>query len=375
MKHDLKHNQFHYFEKQQLEDYLNDMAKKGKYLTKINSQYLVFKSEPIHQIYYFVDVYSQKDGFVDVPQKEEYFEYFQSNGYELLDYCEPFYIFTCLQDKPIHTDESIEKEVIRKTSHRYILSKLFLSIGWIFVVWVNFSIDVMSVSNDYWLVGLLVWLCILLEDFIGSIYPYIKYKLTKNVQYSYIHILKRTYNTTLLFACTLLLFAIFIAKMPYTAYGVIVGIYLLFSIAGSCWIGKSENIWLAMKIPLVIFCIGVIVSFFYGISEMGYPQINLPFAPQEPYHLFQQSSLAGYVDYQSTDGDQLVYFESYCDQIYPIVFNNMLINEHYKKTTDQGYDIYYINEDDVIVCKGHRFLRGNHQLLNSDTKRYLEFGW
>ena len=92
MKHDLKHNQFHYFEKQQLEDYLNDMAKKGKYLTKINSQYLVFKSEPIHHIYYFVDVYSQKDGFVDVPQKEEYFEYFQSSGYELLDYCEPFYI-------------------------------------------------------------------------------------------------------------------------------------------------------------------------------------------------------------------------------------------------------------------------------------------
>ena len=29
MKHELKYNQFDYFEKQLLEDYLNEMAKKG----------------------------------------------------------------------------------------------------------------------------------------------------------------------------------------------------------------------------------------------------------------------------------------------------------------------------------------------------------
>ena len=42
MNHELKYNKFHYFEKQQLEDYINEMAKNGKYLTKIHSQYLVY---------------------------------------------------------------------------------------------------------------------------------------------------------------------------------------------------------------------------------------------------------------------------------------------------------------------------------------------
>lgn len=82
MNHELKYNKFHYFEKQQLEDYINEMAKNGKYLTKIHSQYLVFKTEPVHEIYYYVDVYSKKDGFINIPQKEEYFEYFQENGYQ-----------------------------------------------------------------------------------------------------------------------------------------------------------------------------------------------------------------------------------------------------------------------------------------------------
>lgn len=31
MNHELKYNKFHYFEKQQLEDYINEMAKNGKY--------------------------------------------------------------------------------------------------------------------------------------------------------------------------------------------------------------------------------------------------------------------------------------------------------------------------------------------------------
>ena len=51
MNHELKYNKFHYFEKQQLEDYINEMAKKGKYLTKIHSQYLVFKTEPVQDVY------------------------------------------------------------------------------------------------------------------------------------------------------------------------------------------------------------------------------------------------------------------------------------------------------------------------------------
>jgi hypothetical protein len=375
MKHELKYNQFHYFEKQQLEDYLNEMAKKGKYLTKIHSQYLVFKSEPIHQIYYYIDVYSQKDGFVDVPQKEEYFEYFQSSGYELLDYCEPFYIFTSLENKPIHTDEDVEKELIRKTSHRHLLSDFFFCTCWMIILWMKFSIDVFSVSSDYWLMNIVLWLFVLLGYFVASIYPYLKYKLTKKVEYSYIHILKRSYHTALIFACLLSLLAVIIAKTPYITYGIIIGVYLLLCLIGNYLIGKTENIWLAMKIPLITFCFTAIISFFYLISGVGYPQMNMPLTTQKPYIVFQQSSLAGYVNYQDTDGNRLAYFESYCDQIYPIVFNNMLINEHYKKTTDQGYDIYYINEDDVIVSKGYRFLRGNHQLLNTDTKRYLEFGW
>ena len=69
MNHELKYNKFHYFEKQQLEDYINEMAKNGKYLTKIHSQYLVFKTEPVHEIYYLSLIHIQ-DAYPIKPNPE-----------------------------------------------------------------------------------------------------------------------------------------------------------------------------------------------------------------------------------------------------------------------------------------------------------------
>lgn len=375
MNHELKYNKFHYFEKQQLEDYINEMAKNGKYLTKIHSQYLVFKTEPVHEIYYYVDVYSKKDGFINIPQKEEYFEYFQKNGYQLLDYCEPFSIFTSTQARPIHTDEKVEKDVISKTSHRHFIYDFFMSACGLFLFWAYFSLDVLSISNDYWIMSILFWLFIFLNVFIANIYPFVKYKLTKKVNYTYIHILKRSYYTSILIACLFSLIAVILAKMPYITYEIIIIIYIIVGVVGSCFINKTENIWFALKIPLTLFCLAGLISISYFISGTAYPKVNLPIAAEKPYIIFQQSSLACYVNYEVADSNQLMYFESYSEGLYPIVLKNLLSYSHYTKTTDRGYDLYFISEDNVLVCRDNRILRGNHQLLNTETKKYLEFGW
>ena len=291
MNHDLKYNKFHYFERQQLEDYLNEMAKKGQYLTKIHSQYLVFKTEPIHEIYYYVDVYSKKDGFINIPQEEEYFEYFQENGYQLLDYCEPFYIFTSTQDRPIYTDKEVEKEVICQTSHRHFISDFFMSACWLFLFWVYFSLDVFSVSSDYWIMNILLWLFLFLNGFIANIYPYMKYKLTKKVNYTYIHILKRSYYTSILIACLFSLLAVVLAKMSYITYGLIIIIYIIVGVIGSRYIERTENIWLALKFPFTLFCLATIFSISCFIAGVAYPKVDLPIASEKPFTIFQQSSL------------------------------------------------------------------------------------
>ena len=54
MNHELKYNKFHYFEKQQLEDYINEMAKNGKYLTKI--LYLIFDYPHKHYTFKYFEV-------------------------------------------------------------------------------------------------------------------------------------------------------------------------------------------------------------------------------------------------------------------------------------------------------------------------------
>ncbi|MFR1296371.1 MAG: hypothetical protein ACLSBH_13595 [Coprobacillus cateniformis] len=241
--------------------------------------------------------------------------------------------------------------------------------------WAYFSLDVLSISNDYWIMSILFWLFIFLNVFIANIYPFVKYKLTKKVNYTYIHILKRSYYTSILIACLFSLIAVILAKMPYITYEIIIIIYIIVGVVGSCFINKTENIWFALKIPLTLFCLAGLISISYFISGTAYPKVNLPIAAEKPYIIFQQSSLACYVNYEVADGNQLMYFESYSEGLYPIVLKNLLSYSHYTKTTDRGYDLYFISEDNVLVCRDNRILRGNHQLLNTETKKYLEFGW
>lgn len=236
MMKNTRRNAFSYFERKQFEDYLNNKSSLG-YHIKITDHRAGFVYEPDKHCYYHVDVSNIRRFPNQVVPNNDYIELFESQGYHFLGNIEYFHVFMSDKKESIFGNNEEKQNIkdILLTDIKYAILWIITEILWVYLRLYNIKNFDM---NELILWGLFI-LTQVLFVFIRYVYPVIKYKLTDDLSYSFISILKREYfRNCLMLVSFLFVVPIFLKKLLYFSLAII----LLLVISIFCVYRYVDNI-------------------------------------------------------------------------------------------------------------------------------------
>ena len=119
----INYSSFFYFERKQLEEYLNDQALLGYHIQE--KKLAKLKYEPEKQCYYHVNAQTKRRFFSQVTPNDDYIEIFESEGYHFLGNVQYFNIFMSDKKESIFSDYNEDIHV--KDAFRFDMKYAFLN--------------------------------------------------------------------------------------------------------------------------------------------------------------------------------------------------------------------------------------------------------
>lgn len=345
---------FRYFERRQLEEYLNDYASKGWYLKEVKPNRFRFVKEEHQNIYYHVDVFKKKNGLINVKPQDDYYDYFEENGYHFLHAFEPFYIFTSSSSKSIHTDDVLEEESIKHTSHRQMTMEILVALLYVLLIIIHLKYFVVDDLCSY----LSLWLLLgipfyIIGIFIHYLFPYIAMK-SHHLCYHYTDVFKREYlansliafSTIMFICCYCHVFFVSVVAFVFMIILIIFSRYTFFYEHDKRWLNRLY--YLSLIVCLLLGC---------GMKMNGYGDPSMQYLKQQDDLILMnesQSPFFQHINYQVNDERYIDYYVSYYS-----FFNDwmihQLVNQDFIQET-KGNMIVYMKDDDVVVQKENAYL-------------------
>ena len=364
---------FYPFERKQFEDFLNDMAKKGYHLKKINSFFSEYE-EKTDDIYYHVAIHgSNKYFFEDELKDKEYIAFFKDNGYEFIDKQGIFYVFASHDKHSIYTDEQIDEDVIYKQSQKsfrgFLIAVItFILLGFLTPDYVIHFDNLLSTHDIVFVFSFWVWLMIIMG--IGC--QYIYYFFKKECHYSYYVCLLR--NFMISFAWLQLI----VGSVFFTRHFVMIPIFILLGCICVSFIAilfsySQKNPILFQKNVLLVYiiclCLGSVV--FIKDFSIKYTSFNSTYFQDYIISYDSHSIVLDYYEY-AKDDNQIKYVSSvYPDKSLDIL--NLYLQDHYTKYQKNQVNGYYVYQTPIstIIYKNHQFIEIN-KIDNQKLKQVLD---
>lgn len=366
MKKIANYNGFFYFERRLLEDYLNDMVSQG-YTLKLGSLRHKFEYTPDKKVYYHVDSNKvKKRYFGQKKPNDDYIELFESQGYHYIGSVNSFNIFESKNRESIFVDQE-ESEIVEgifSKEFRYIYAEIILALWLLFIVFfMNNDASYMVYSKS--LLGLEIYL---LLHFIGRIafidYPLIRYKIKKEIDYTYHHVFKRSF-----------IYSMFLGMGLFYAIGYLCAINIRILLSWvllmivitlvSMIIIKPERINVLNKISNIsLVCYIVILAAFFNSN----PEFTLQHETIRFKEFQERSSLMEWAWYECKDNSEGLYL---VDVYEPILVDSVL-DDFIKGRNYVKEGSHYIFDDYIVVQKNNRFLRMSKDFYN---KYYQSLEW
>lgn len=193
-------NNFFYFERKLLEEYLNDQAKEGYHL-KFKNYNCKFEYNPDKHVYYHVDAIKTKKRYMgQINPDEQYLDIFENQGYHYIGRFKYFNVFESFKPNSIFEDDS-EEDVVKdmfKKEFKNNMSMFIIDIVFgtllIYIIFDGLTggYNIQQLSGT----GLFMGFALIFQLLgrITSVYiPLIRYKLTTTIDYTYYDIYRRGY--------------------------------------------------------------------------------------------------------------------------------------------------------------------------------------
>lgn len=351
-------NHFHCFEKQQLEDYLNDMSQKGYHLKNIFSHFFKFEYDPSQQFHYFIDLQVDRKPIFRKYPTDEYIDIFANEGYHFLGNFNYFHIFMSKNEKEYYNDD--DNDISLKDIYRYDLNSSIQSLVVILLtVFIILKLkildggDISFLSNQTEIGIIISVLPLYLVEIIDDIIPILKYKKNKQVNYHYQQIIKRGYISDGLTTLFFLLMASFISYQPIKVICLFCLLSFVMIVIGSIFINKNENHFFSYNLLFGFLIVGL------SFSIIRYCSHN--YKPEK--HYIQNNQIAEInIEFQSILMNNIVYelkdYDDYLNTVevyYPFLDNYVLkLLTRYEDYHKEGN--IYVSKEHIIVQKDNMFI-------------------
>jgi hypothetical protein len=135
-----------------MEEYLEEMAKKGWMLEKLGQGIATFKRIQPSKLRFYIDVFKDEGPLVpeNTPDSREYRSLCEASGWHFItsqDYLQYFYADEGQNPTPIQTDEELELSLVKKT----LLKREFLSIPFMIFLFRNILYDLFFTSYTFFI--------------------------------------------------------------------------------------------------------------------------------------------------------------------------------------------------------------------------------
>lgn len=346
MKNKLNTLIFYYFEKTQLENYLNDMVKQGYVLVQNKNRfYFVKDSSP--DVSYYVE-------YNMIFNNESSVKELENLGYSYMGDSQKFSIFVSENGQPVPNHLRIDKTDFRQLFWPIINTFLWL----LLLVLKLFTYELMNIANRGWLFIIFInFLLVLCSSYTCAI-PCIKYCLKKETHYDWPAVLRRDFVNLLFFWLTILAILCLFVKQGILEFIGILIIAVVMFIVSLKWGQMNKPIYLLKRIINVIMIVLCVVEIGFYYAGFRYEQPKLPFQDQVSDIFYsEQSMFLSYTVYEIKDNqrDNITYIESQYSLFQPFILDDLFIHGQYDQKDMKDYTLY-TNQEEVIINWGNHFL-------------------
>lgn len=371
---------FFLFEGQQLEDFLNDMVKKGYHLQKIGRKIVFEKND--ETIFYRVVTLHQKTNKENL---DKLIDFFEESGFQFIDQYQYFAIFSSPKNIPVYTDEIFDQELFMKSSKKefvkillvYLLILMILSI-------VCLPITFEKLMNNAYIMGMFYGYANIILSLLFILVFYVSYFKNKKVNYHYRVCLLRGYIEKLF-----LLALLFSNALLFGTQNFLISVFVLLGfvvISFVCYKFSKNKIqpYLFQNLMRVTFIVLMIGFSMWGISlqEETVDFSKIPLYQEEIIEddmkeLFNHKRQSVFMDYYQFSRDhyrvEYVKIKDY--------FNDFVFDEFIRRgpvftfqEEKQGYKIYK-SEHLAVIHKNNHIIKYNFENIGDINKVINELNW
>lgn len=399
------------FEYKQLEEYLNDMIKKGWRLTRINhplNHSLTFQRCEPGSCYLYTDMnpsYSPMFPMDETPEEIAYRQFLEDYGLQFVSSNGPIQVFMSEQKItfPIREENEETTRILRQTARKtfitQVLCTLFVPLIYCNIIWNTLQYAMFTENREFFEIG--AWFLLIL-CYISPIVPYVRWRFTGHVVTSMRCLQIRSYMTLALLVMSILLLGVII-----NAYSLMMVCALMLIICVvSKWFKTLYRATMPSMKKTILAVVSALVCLYICLSGMVYMGIYYleTEQPQAPFDVpiftltkgmdtgdgkkEQQESIAvkQYTYYDSDDyNEQDEVQDPFSWELYivkPTILHDWIKTMYQKERRFNrlcyGYDGNVKQRDGIDVYKGkysYLLVDDDHVLSISITAEELDRNW